>query len=40
LSSAERKRYDEIDRQAMREQHEAMAAEAAARAWAITRRRR
>ncbi|ABO55186.1 hypothetical protein QZM46_28640 [Burkholderia vietnamiensis] len=34
LSSAERKRYDEIDRQAMREQHEAMAAEAAARAWA------
>jgi len=34
LSSAERKRYDEIDRQVLREQNDAMAAEAAARAWA------
>ncbi|RQS53665.1 hypothetical protein DIE16_19620 [Burkholderia sp. Bp9090] len=33
LSSAERKRYDEIDRQVLREQNDAMAAEAAARAW-------
>ncbi|MBN3569992.1 MULTISPECIES: hypothetical protein [Burkholderia] len=34
LSSAERKRYDEIDQQVLREQNSAMAAEAAARAWA------
>jgi len=34
LSSAERKRYDEIDRQVLRDQNDAMAAEAAARAWA------
>ncbi|MGU7780248.1 hypothetical protein [Burkholderia sp. PU8-34] len=33
LTPAERKRYDEIDRQALREQNDAMAAEAAARAW-------
>jgi len=32
LSSAERKRYDAIDRQVLREQNDAMAAEAAARA--------
>ncbi|AJY13969.1 hypothetical protein K6W16_09245 [Burkholderia dolosa] len=34
LSAAERKRYDEIDKQVLREQNDAMAAEAAARAWA------
>ncbi|WP_175689012.1 hypothetical protein [Burkholderia anthina] len=34
LSSAERKRYDEIDKQVLRDQNNAMAAEAAARAWA------
>ncbi|RQR62158.1 hypothetical protein DIE19_12235 [Burkholderia sp. Bp9126] len=33
LTPAERKRYDEIDRQALREQNDAMAAEAAIRAW-------
>lgn len=33
LTPAERKRYDEIDRQVLREQNDAMAAEAAARAW-------
>ncbi|MGN7983174.1 hypothetical protein [Burkholderia sp. 22313] len=33
LSGAERKRYDEIDRQVLRDQNDAMAAEAAARAW-------
>ncbi|OXH87623.1 hypothetical protein CA831_20255, partial [Burkholderia multivorans] len=33
LSAAERKRYDEIDKQVLRDQNNAMAAEAAARAW-------
>ncbi|WP_010091974.1 hypothetical protein [Burkholderia ubonensis] len=33
LTPAERKRYDEIDRQVLREQNDAIAAEAAIRAW-------
>jgi hypothetical protein len=33
LTPAERKRYDEIDRQVLREQDDAIAADAAIRAW-------
>ncbi|CAN0621993.1 conserved exported protein of unknown function [Burkholderia multivorans] len=33
LTPAERKRYDEIDRQVLREQNDAIAADAAMRAW-------